>query len=152
MLKFFVNGKSIEVDTPSNTPLLWVLREELHLNGTKFGCGKGLCGACTVQLNGKPIRSCVMPVVAVEGQNIKTIEGLGGDHPIQKAWISEGAPQCGYCQPGQLMQALSLVESKKMSLSDDEIKEHMSGNLCRCGSYPRILAAIHRAKKEVNHG
>ena len=151
MIKLSVNGSKVEVDVPQETPLLWALREELQLTGTKFGCGKGLCGACTVHLDGTPVRSCLLSVGALEGRHIRTIESLGGDHTIQKAWIAEGAPQCGYCQPGQIMQALPLVESKASLPSDEDIAKHMSGNLCRCGSYPRILAAIRTAKKELNH-
>jgi isoquinoline 1-oxidoreductase subunit alpha len=124
-----------------DTPLLWVLRDHLKLMGTKFGCGVAQCGSCTVHLNGNPMRSCVLPIAAVEGQNITTIEGLGGEHPLQKAWIEHQVPQCGYCQSGQIMSAAALLVSNP-NPAESAIKEAMAGNICRCGTYPRILKAI----------
>lgn len=144
-----VNGKTYTVDVPSDTPLLWVLRDELGLTGTKYGCGKALCGACTVHLNGAPVRSCVMPVSAVAGSRIVTIEGLSADgsHPLQKAWMKEDVPQCGFCQPGQIMAAAALIEQNKQP-TDEDIDAALAGVLCRCGTYQRIRAAIHRAARE----
>ena len=141
-----VNGEAHEVDVAADTPLLWVLRDTLGLTGTKFGCGEALCGACTVLLNGAPVRSCVMPVTAVAGSRITTIEGLSkdGSHPLQKAWLEEDVPQCGYCQPGQIMAAAGLL-SQNSSPSDDDIDAALSGVLCRCGTHKRIRRAIHRA-------
>lgn len=142
-----INGKSHKVNTEASTPLLWVLREHLTLTGTKFGCGLGQCGACTIHLDGSPIRSCTLPISSVkEDQKITTIEGLSpnGDHPLQEAWIAEQVPQCGYCQSGQIMQAAALLEQKKQP-SREEIVRHMNGNLCRCGTYTRIVKAIQRA-------
>jgi len=146
MVKLTVNGVEREVDVPPDMPLLWVLREVLHLTGTKFGCGMALCGACTVHLNGQAVRSCVLPVSAVAGQRVTTIEGLApnASHPCQRAWLELNVPQCGYCQSGQLMQASSLLANTP-SPSDADIDTAMAGNLCRCGTYPRIRAAIHRA-------
>lgn len=144
---FTLNGISREVDVPSDMPLLWVLRDVLHLTGTKFGCGMTLCGACTVHLNGVATRSCMLPVGALEGQQVRTIEGLakGGQlHPCQRAWNELSVSQCGYCQPGQLMQASSLL-AQTPDPTDADIDAQMNGNLCRCGSYPRVRAAIHRA-------
>jgi isoquinoline 1-oxidoreductase alpha subunit len=141
-----VNGESRTVDVSPDTPLLWVLRDELGLTGTKYGCGKALCGACTVLLNGAPVRSCVMPVSAVSGSRITTIEGLSpdGSHPVQKAWLEEDVPQCGYCQPGQMLVAAALLEQND-DPSDDDIDAALSGVLCRCGTHARIRRAIHRA-------
>jgi aerobic-type carbon monoxide dehydrogenase small subunit (CoxS/CutS family) len=141
-----VNGKSYTVDASPDTPLLWVLRDELELTGTKYGCGEALCGACTVLINGAPVRSCVMPLSAVAGSNIVTIEGLSpdGTHPVQKAWLEEDVPQCGYCQSGQILVAAALLEQNKTP-SDDDIDAALSGVLCRCGTYQRIRRAIHRA-------
>ena len=147
MAKFTLNGVVQEVDAPPEMPLLWVLRDVLKLTGTKFGCGLALCGACTVHLNGQATRSCILPVGAVEGQQVRTIEGLAkpeGLHPCQRAWNELSVPQCGYCQSGQLMQASSLL-AQNPAPSDDDINVSMGGNLCRCGAYPRIRAAIHRA-------
>lgn len=146
-----INGQTRQVDVEEDMPLLWVIRDELDLKGTKFGCGKGLCGACTVHLNGQPIRSCITPVSAVAGQSIKTIEGLVSDaglHPVQQQWIAHNVPQCGYCQSGQIMSAVALLEANPQP-SDGDIDNHMSGNLCRCGTYPRIKAAIKAASEEV---
>ena len=153
MIQFKLNGKPIAVDVAPDTPLLWVLRDTLGLTGTKFGCGKALCGACTVHLAGSATRSCVIPVAAVEGQEISTIEGLGSDGhltPVQQAWLELQVVQCGYCQSGQIMAATALLASNP-SPTDRDIDSAMSGNLCRCGTYPRIRAAIHRAA-EIQKG
>jgi isoquinoline 1-oxidoreductase alpha subunit len=146
-IRFDLNGKSVQiVGVPSDAPLLWVIREHLKVTGTRFGCGKGLCGCCTVHLNGGAIRSCVTPVSAVAGQRVTTIEGLAAnsDHPLQLAWIAEQVPQCGYCQSGQIMQAASLLAATPHP-TDEEIVASMEGNLCRCGTYSRIKRAIKRA-------
>ncbi|MBN1202833.1 MAG: (2Fe-2S)-binding protein [Anaerolineae bacterium] len=145
-IAFTVNGQQVTVDVEPDTPLLWVLRDTLGLTGTKYSCGVGACGACTVHLDGQPIRSCVTSVSAVEGKAITTIEGLSpdGSHPLQQAWIELNVPQCGYCQPGQIMTAAALLE-KTQNPTDDEIDAAMSDNLCRCGTYQRIRHAIHRA-------
>ena len=141
-----VNGRRQTVDVAPDTPLLWVLRESLGLTGTKFGCGVAQCGACTVHVNGKPTRACVTPVSSLGPATVTTIEGLSADgsHPVQRAWIAEDVPQCGYCQAGQLMSAAALLESNA-SPTDAQIDAGMRGNLCRCGTYVRIRAAIHRA-------
>lgn len=141
-----VNGRERKVSVAPQTPLLWALRDTLQLTGTKFACGAGLCGSCTVQVDGLAVRSCSVPVSQVAGKNIVTIEGLtaNGPHPLQVAWIAEDVPQCGYCQPGQIMAAAALL-SKNAHPSDDEITQAMSGNICRCGTYDRIRRAIHRA-------
>jgi isoquinoline 1-oxidoreductase alpha subunit len=141
-----VNNKALKVSVSEDTPLLWVLREHLGLTGTKFGCGMALCGACTVHLDGEPVRSCSMPVSAAVGRKVTTIEGLSdkGDHPLQQAWIQEDVPQCGYCQSGQLMSAAALLK-RSPKPSDEEITSAMSGNVCRCGTYERIRRAIHVA-------
>lgn len=146
-----VNGKSVRVTADADTPLLWVLRDELGLTGTKFGCGMGLCGACTVHVNGEAIRSCSTAVVDVAGKKVLTIEGLSpnGTHPLQRAWLAENVPQCGYCQPGQIMSAAALLARKKGKLTDADIEDAMSGNLCRCGTYQRIRKAIFRAASEA---
>ena len=149
MVAFTVNGERKEVELDPDTPLLWALREHLGLTGTKFGCGIAACGACTVQVDGDPVRSCVTPVSLVAGRSVKTIEGLSpdGSHPLQKAWIVEQVPQCGYCQSGQIMQAAALLARNK-NPSRAEIVEHMNGNVCRCGTYLKIIAAIERAARE----
>jgi len=146
MIKLSVNGKDTEVDVDPDMPLLWVLRDTLGLTGTKFGCGMALCGACTVHLDGQPIRSCVTPVSAIGSKAVTTIEGLSPDrsHPVQRAWIELDVPQCGYCQSGQIMSAAALL-AHTAEPSDADIDTAMSGNLCRCGTYQRIRAAIHRA-------
>ncbi len=148
MARFSVNDREVTLDVAADTPLLWVLRDALGLTGTKFGCGAGLCGACTVHLDGQPIRSCMTPVSAAEGHSVTTIEGLGaeGPHPLQQAWIEEQVPQCGYCQSGQIMAAAALMKQKP-DPSDAEITEFMSANICRCGTYLRIRRAIRRAAR-----
>ena len=148
MLTLNVNGETHDVDVDPATPILWVLRETVGLTGTKFGCGIAQCGACTVHLNGAPIRSCVTPVQAAVGQMITTIEGVGGAeqnlHPVQQAWIDEQVPQCGYCQSGQIMSAVALLANNP-SPNDSDIDNAMSGNICRCGTYPRMRRGIKRA-------
>ena len=146
MLTLVVNGQSRQVDAPPEIPLLWVLRERLRLTGTKYGCGVALCGACTVHLDGQPIRSCVTPVSAAVGRRVTTIEGLSArtDHPVQRAWIELDVPQCGYCQSGQILSAAALL-ARTPAPTDADIDDAMGGNLCRCGTYQRIRAAIHRA-------
>ncbi len=141
-----VNGQARVVDVPADTPLLWVLRDTLGLTGTKFGCGEGLCGACTVHLDGAAVRSCTLPVSAADGHRVTTIEGLSptGSHPAQLAWIEEDVPQCGYCQSGQIMTAAALLAATPHP-GDADIDRAMAGVLCRCGTYQRIRAAIHRA-------
>jgi isoquinoline 1-oxidoreductase subunit alpha len=146
MTQFTVNGKTHRMNVEPETPLLWVLRDELGLMGAKYGCGVALCGSCTVHVNGEPVRSCTMPVSQVAGKRVVTIEGLSPDssHPLQKAWIAEQAPQCGYCQPGQIMQAAALL-AKNPKPSREQIVKHMDPIICRCGTYHRIIAAIERA-------
>ena len=146
MVTFRLNGRPREVDVPSDTPLLWVLRDTVKLTGTKFGCGIGQCGACTVHLNGNPVRSCLTPIGAVAGAEVMTIEGLSaeGDHPVQRAWVEEQVPQCGYCQSGQIMSAVALLAQTSRP-TDEDIDRAMTGNVCRCGTYNAIRRAIHRA-------
>jgi isoquinoline 1-oxidoreductase subunit alpha len=143
---FMLNGKSATVDVDPDKPLLWVLREDLGLTGTKYGCGMAICGCCTVHLDGDAIRSCVTPMSRVEGKQVTTIEGLSNDlsHPVQKAWMQIQVPQCGYCQPGQMMSAACLL-AQNPKPTDADIAEAMSGNLCRCGTYQRVRKAIHIA-------
>ena len=145
-----VNGKAVRVTAEPDTPLLWVVREHLKLTGTKYGCGVAACGACTVHVDGKAVRSCQIKLSQVAGRKVTTIEGLSekGDHPLQKAWIAEQVPQCGYCQSGQIMQAAELL-AKTKTPTREHIIEHMDGNLCRCGTYSRIVRAIERAAKEA---
>ena len=152
-IKFKLNGTRTALEQPPHTALLWVLREHLKLTGTKFGCGSGLCGACTVHLDGRPMRACITPISAVAGKSVTTIEGLSKDqsHPLQKAWIETQVPQCGYCQSGQIMQAAALLESNK-NPSQEEIVAYMNGNICRCGTYLRIIRAIKIAATEENEG
>jgi isoquinoline 1-oxidoreductase alpha subunit len=146
---FKLNGKSVQVDTTSDATLLWTLRDTLSLTGTKYGCGASLCGACTVHLDGIPVRSCVTPVSSVAGRSVTTIEGLAQDslHPLQQAWVEEQVPQCGYCQSGQIMQAAALLKNNP-SPNREEIVNHMNGVLCRCGTYLRIVKAIERASSK----
>jgi isoquinoline 1-oxidoreductase subunit alpha len=146
MISVTVNGKAQQVDVEPDVPLLWVVRENLNLTGTKYGCGIAQCGACTVHVDGSPVRACVTPVAAVVGKKVTTIEGLStmNDHPVQKAWIEVDVPQCGFCQSGQIMSAVALLDSKAKP-TDEDIDSAMSGNICRCGTYQRIRAAIHRA-------
>jgi isoquinoline 1-oxidoreductase alpha subunit len=142
-IAFTINGKAATVDAEPDTPLLWAVREHLKLTGTKFGCGAGLCGACTVHLDGKAVRSCQTQLSDVRGRHVTTIEGLSpdGTHPLQKAWIAAQVPQCGYCQSGQIMQAASLLKENPKP-SHEQIVAHMDGNICRCGTYSQIIAAI----------
>jgi isoquinoline 1-oxidoreductase alpha subunit len=146
VITLIVNGKSRQVDVPPDMPLLWVIRENLSMTGTKFGCGIAQCGACTVHLDGQPVRSCNTQVGAVAGRKITTIEGLSAksDHPVQKAWVELDVPQCGYCQSGQIMAAAALL-ARKANPTDVDIDTAMEGNICRCGTYQRIRAGIHRA-------
>ncbi|HEY3797176.1 MAG TPA: (2Fe-2S)-binding protein [Caulobacteraceae bacterium] len=139
-----INGKDVSVDAPADMPLLWILRDQLDLTGTKYGCGIAQCGACTVHVNGTPQRSCQLHVAQLAGAKITTIEGLGGTHPVQAAWIKHDVPQCGYCQSGQIMSAAALLAHNPKP-TDDQIDAAMSGNLCRCGAYQRIRAAIRDA-------
>jgi len=151
MITFHVNGKRHTVDLSPDTPLLWVLRDHLKLTGTKFGCGIGLCGACTVHIDGRAQRSCITPVKDVGGKKITTIEGIPSGHPVKKAWLSEEVSQCGYCQPGQVMSAVDLLERKPQP-TDSDIDNAMNGNICRCGTYPRIRRAIHIAAGKAGKG
>jgi isoquinoline 1-oxidoreductase alpha subunit len=146
MIRLDINGKSYQVDVAPDVPLLWVIRERLKLTGTKFGCGIGMCGSCTVHIDGKAQRSCQIPAGDAQGRKITTIEGLPQDHPVKKAWVQEQVPQCGYCQSGQIMQAAALL-SEDPRPSDEKIVQAMDGNLCRCGTYPKIKSAIRLAAK-----
>jgi len=153
-MKLLVNGTAHEIDLPPDMPLLWALRDRLHLTGTKYGCGKALCGACTVHLDGVAVRSCSLPVSAVGNHRVTTIEGLasmGGDQAVQRAWIACDVPQCGYCQAGQVMAAAALLRQKPKP-TDVEIDAAMAGNLCRCGTYVRIREAIKRAAQDASRG
>ncbi|MFN3849643.1 MAG: (2Fe-2S)-binding protein [Spirosomataceae bacterium] len=145
-----INGKKVAIEAEPDTPMLWVLRDEVHLKGTKFGCGMGLCGACTIHLDGQAVRSCQTPISTVKSKKITTIEGISTniDHVVQKAWIEEQVPQCGYCQSGQIMSAVALLKSKP-NPSDEDIDAYMAGNICRCGTYNRIRKAIHLAASEM---
>ena len=145
-VKLTINGNTVDLDVPSDMPLLWALRDKLNLVGTKYSCGVGVCGSCTVLVNGMPMRSCVMPATSMAGMEITTIEGLdpAGEHPVQKAWNDEDVPQCGYCQSGQILTATALLRQNP-NPSDDDIDSAMSGVLCRCGTYHRIRKAIKRA-------
>ncbi|MEJ2726621.1 MAG: (2Fe-2S)-binding protein [Deltaproteobacteria bacterium] len=147
MISLEVNGKKCEVDVGQDVPLLWVIRERLNLIGTKFGCGIGLCGCCTVLVDGKAERSCIFPVGSAQGKKITTIEGLPENHPVKRAWIEEQVPQCGYCQSGQMLQAAALL-SEDPNPTEDKIDDFMDGNLCRCGTYEFIKTAIMKAAKE----
>ena len=148
-ITFKVNGRPVDVDAPPDTPLLWVLREELKLTGTKFGCGVGQCGACMVHVDGDRTFSCLAPIDAMADRSVTTIEGLSAnsDHPLQKAWLAESVPQCGYCQSGQIMSAAVLLKLHPHP-TRTQIVEHMSTNICRCGTYPRVVRAIERAARE----
>ena len=153
MISFTVNGKTHKLDAEADTPLLWVLRDTLGLTGTKYGCGIAQCGACTVHVNGEPVRSCITPISQVAAKKVTTIEGLSRDssHPLQKAWVAEEVPQCGYCQSGQIMSAAALL-AKNKNPSDGDIDKAMSGNICRCGTYNRIRKAIHTASAMIGKG
>jgi isoquinoline 1-oxidoreductase alpha subunit len=148
--KFTLNGKAVTVETADDANLLWTLRDHFQLTGAKFGCGIAQCGVCTVHLDGEPVRACIIPLAAVDGKAVTTIEGLSpdGDHPLQRAWIEEQVPQCGYCQPGQIMQAAALL-AKNPNPSREAVVEYMDGVICRCGTYLRIIKAIERASKEA---
>ena len=150
MVSLKVNGVSREFHGDPQMPILWYVRDELGLTGSKFGCGRALCGACTVHIDGQAVRSCVTPVSAADGKQVTTIEGLHpeGNHPVQRAWRTHNVPQCGYCQSGQIMQAASMLANNP-DPSDEEIIQGMQGNICRCGTYQRILAAVHTAASEV---
>ena len=151
MIEFVLNGQPVALDIEADTPLLWALRDGLQKTGTKFGCGQGLCGACTVLVNGSPTRSCVLPVASIAGQQVTTIEGLGGEHVVQRAWLDENVSQCGYCQPGQIMTAVGLL-AQNPDPTDEDILNAMTGNICRCGTYPRIVKAIKVAAKTLQQG
>ncbi|WP_371185125.1 (2Fe-2S)-binding protein [Thalassotalea maritima] len=148
--QLIINGQKVDIDVDENMPLLWFLRDHLAITGTKFGCGTGLCGACTVHIDGVAMRSCIMPVGTLANKEITTIEGLSehGDHPLQKAWVDNKVPQCGYCQAGQIMNAASFLNSNK-NPTDDDIVNAMQGNICRCGTYQRIKKAIRQAADEL---
>ena len=148
-----INGQSYFADAPPDTPLLWVIREDLRLTGTKYGCGVGLCGSCTVHVDGQAVRSCSIPVGSVEGKLITTIEGLdpGSAHPVQQAWIEHQVPQCGYCQSGQIMQAAALLATNSRP-TEQQIVDGMTGNMCRCATYSRIVSAVKRAAEIMNDG
>jgi isoquinoline 1-oxidoreductase alpha subunit len=146
MINLDINGKSYQVNVDPDVPLLWVIRERLQLTGTKFGCGIGMCGSCTVHIDGKAQPSCQTPVGSAQGKKITTIEGLPEDHPVKKAWVQEQVPQCGYCQPGQIMKAAALLAEDPRP-TDAKINEQMNGILCRCGTYPKIRSAIKLASK-----
>lgn len=153
LLQLTVNGQAQQLETDPAQPLLWLIREQLGLPGTKFGCGMGLCGACTIHLDGNPVRSCSVPAQAAQGRNVTTIEGLedtdGQLHPVQQAWLEFNVPQCGYCQSGQIMSAVALL-ARQPQPSDADIDAAMAGNLCRCGTYPRIRKAIHHAATQAH--
>jgi len=153
MVRFKVNKKPVEVEVDPSTPILWVVREQLGLTGTKFGCGMAQCGACTVHIDGEAVRSCVAPVSRAADKDVTTIEGLSPDlsHPLQRAWIEAGVPQCGYCQSGQLMSAAVLLRVIP-NPTDDDIDQALTGNICRCGTYPRIRKAIHHAAAMMQKG
>jgi isoquinoline 1-oxidoreductase alpha subunit len=154
-MKINVNGQDLTVDLDGDTPLLWVIRDELNYTGTKFGCGKALCGACTIHVDGEPARSCSLPLKAAEGKKITTIEGLKPEDKVaaavMNAWAENSVPQCGYCQSGQVMTAVALIREKPKP-TDEDIDQAMAGNICRCGTYQRIRAAIHQAASKVHHG
>lgn len=154
MISFELNGQTVQVDAAPDTPLLWTIRDHLKLKGSKFGCGMGLCGACSMLVDGESTRTCILPLAAVQGRKVTTIEGIG--HPemmstLQSAWVEASVPQCGYCQSGQLVSATALL-SKNSNPSDEEIDNAMSGNICRCGTYPNIKKAIKQAAKDLKKG
>jgi isoquinoline 1-oxidoreductase alpha subunit len=154
MQRFTLNGQPIEVDVPSDTPLLWVVRDHLKLKGSKFGCGMGLCGACSMLVDGQSTRTCVLPLAAVANKNVTTIEGIGNPEltsALQQAWIDGSVPQCGYCQSGQIISATALLKNNA-NPTDTDIDNAMSGNICRCGTYPRIKSAIKQAAKNIQKG
>lgn len=153
MLSLTINGETREVDVPDDMPLLWVLRDVVGLMGTKYGCGSGLCGACSVLIDNQPMRACVLPVSEAVGKTITTIEGLHGAvaETVQQAWVSEQVPQCGYCQSGQIVNTVALLSQNK-SPNDQEIDDALAGNLCRCGTYQRVRAAVHTAADKLNKG
>lgn len=154
MIKLKVNGRQYDLDVPDDMPLLWVLRDNLGLTGTKYGCGSGVCGNCMVHINDKTVKSCVTPVISVNGMTVTTIEGISSDdelHPVQKAWIEESVPECGYCQSGQIMAAVSLLKNSPQP-SEEEIKSIMSHVLCRCGTYQKIRKAIAKASSYMDAG
>ena len=151
MTRFTLNGNTVETDVSGDTPLLWVVRDYFKLKGSKFGCGLGLCGACSMRVDGESVRTCILPLSAVAGRSVMTIEGLGSKdqpHVLQDEWVAKGVPQCGYCQPGQLMSASALLDANP-SPTAEEIDAAMSGNICRCGTYPRIRQAIQAAAKRL---
>ncbi len=151
MITLKINGKQHKVDASPDMPLLWAIREHVGLIGTKYGCGAGLCGACTVHIDGDAVPSCQIPVKDAQGKRITTIEGIPENHPVKKAWIAEDVPQCGYCQPGQIMEAVALLKENP-DPSDTDIDNAMAGNICRCGTYQRIRRAIHTAAKATKKG
>jgi isoquinoline 1-oxidoreductase alpha subunit len=146
MISFEINGERFDLEISPETPLLWVLRGQMRLTGAKYGCGTGVCGCCTVHVDGEPRRSCILPVAQVNGRKVTTIEGIPEDHPLKRAWLEEQVPQCGYCQPGQIMQAAALLQTNP-DPTDQEIIRAMDGNLCRCGTYNRIIKAVRKAAK-----
>jgi isoquinoline 1-oxidoreductase alpha subunit len=148
-IQFMLNGRPVKLDAAADTPLLWAIRDDLQMTGTKYGCGIGMCGACTVHINGRATRSCITTVKAAANASVTTIEGIDETHPLQKAWVKAQAPQCGYCQPGQIMQAVNLLEDFP-NPTDEQINAVMSGNLCRCMAYIRIKEAIKLAADEMN--
>jgi isoquinoline 1-oxidoreductase alpha subunit len=151
MISFTLNGEPVETDVAADTPLLWVVRDHFKLKGSKYGCGMGLCGACSMRVNGRSVRTCILSVSAVAGRSVMTIEGLGTaeqPHALQEAWVAHGVPQCGYCQPGQLMSASALLD-KNPNPTPEEIDAAMRGNICRCGTYPRIRRAIQDAARQL---
>ena len=152
MTKITLNGRETEISADDDTPLLWALRDELGLTGTKYGCGIGACGACTVHIDGQPTRACLTPISTIAGKSVTTIEGLGSDglNVVQQAWVDENVPQCGYCQSGQIMSATALL-ARNPDPTDKDIDTAMAGNLCRCGTYPRIRKAIHVAAGRTNN-
>jgi isoquinoline 1-oxidoreductase subunit alpha len=152
MISFSLNGKPVTTNAPTDKPLLWVLREDFNLTGTKFGCGVAQCGSCTVHLNGSPARACVTPLAAAQGAQVTTVEGIAQTkegQALQAAWIVEQAPQCGYCQSGQIMAAAGVIKEARAALSREQVLERMSGNICRCGTYNQIAAAVVRAQKSL---